>query len=321
VPDTADAQTQIQREIAEALRALVQGQRPDFSAAGAGWPLTDPSKLTTDAVNQATEEWRRELTAAIRILETRLAGMDTATELNAERIDRILPGTRADLEHVRSDFDRQSDGLRELIQGLKDLLGERIDGIDTATKLTASQQDKFPTDIDRSAAAVREYAKAQIELAVAETRRVGDVTQEKFDKVDAQFVSNDKALTAALAAQEKAAAEQQKSNTLAIDKSEKTTQETIRANQAQTQTSIESQGQTIADLKDRLVRIESGGLATAAAHNSQLADDTYSQSGRIAQQAQAAAGAAAQRATISLVIAGIVGLVGIFAALFAVIHG
>lgn len=313
MPETADAQThiQIQREIAEALRALVIGQRGEIGTGQmigpSGFPLTDPTKLTTEAVNRATDNWRRELGAAVEILTTRLAGMDTATKINAERIAEIPEAADAQREHLRQDIDRQVLGLRELHDG-------RLDSLDATVALLGSSVQAVPADVDRAVKALREIMSADI-------RNVQDVATQKFEAIEGTFASNALALTAALAAQKEAAAEQNKSNTLAITKSEQATKETIAANAAQTTNSLASQAATIDDIKQRVVRIESGGLATAAAHNSQLADDSYSQAGRIAQAAQAASAQAAQRATISLVIAGIVGLVGIISALFAVIHG
>ena len=253
----------------------------------------DPSALTTAAVDRAIASFRE-------VMETRLRGIDTATELVASDLiqaraetDRAqqrllvaftkdiasaqeLQGIRlgamdkatellaANLGRVPSDTDKQ-------INALRDLLGARIDGMDVATKRLAEGAAKFPSDLDKAISSLREILVGEIGQALAETRRVGDVTQEKFAAIDGLFNSNDKALTAALAAQEKAAAEQQKSNTLAIDKSEKTTQETIRANDAKTASSIDAQGQTIADIKERVVRLESGGTAGAAAHDQERA--------------------------------------------------
>jgi hypothetical protein len=320
MPDSATGSgDQIQREIAEALRSLATSQRlGSVGVSGQigpnGWPITDPSKLTTDAVDRSTDNWRRELAAAVAILETRLAAMDTATQLNAERIDRIRPDADAALAHVRSDVDRQVAGLRELIHGLRELQGERIDGMDKATKLLAEEMGRVPSDIDRGLRAQREILEGNI-------HNVEAVAMEKFTAIEGTFASNALALAAALAAQKEAAAETNKSNTLAIDRANSATKETIAANAAQTTSSIASQAATIDDIKQRVVRIESGGLATTAAHHDKQADDSYSQAARIAQASQAAAAVAAQRATISLFIAGIVGLVGIISALFAVFHG
>ena len=232
-------------------------------------PRPDPTVLTTQQLRETEVSILRTVADRIaglrELLGQRLEGMDQATVLLSERIERIIGDEHAAREHLREEVTAARHGQRELLEA-------RLDAIDRATRLLASDLANTPGDIEKQATNLREFLLAQIAIALAETKRVGDVTQEKFAAIDGLFNSNDKALTAALAAQEKAAAEQQKSNTLAIDKSEKTTQETIRANDAKTASSIEAQGQTIADLKERVVRVESGGVATATARTEQRAD-------------------------------------------------
>jgi hypothetical protein len=207
---------------------------------------TDPTRLTTDAVNAVTEQFRRDLDSLRELFEARLSAMDKATELLAATVGK-----------VPSDTDKAVGALREL-------LAARIDGMDTATKLLAAQVSEVPTSTDKAVAALRLILQGEI-------RNVQDVAQEKFTAIEGTFASNALALTAALAAQKEAAAEQNKSNTLAIGKSEQGTKETIAANASQTGTSLASQAALIADLKERLVRLESGGLATVAAAGEQRA--------------------------------------------------
>ena len=141
----------------------------------------------------------------------------------------------------------------EALAALKALIGERIDGIDRATRLLAASVDHFPTELDRTISAVRE-------IFTSELRRAEEVTDQRFRAIDGTFASNALALTAALAAQKEAAAESVKSSTLAIDRANAATKETILANQAQTAAGLASQAATGADLKDRVVRIESMGV-------------------------------------------------------------
>lgn len=173
--------------------------------------MPDPTKLTTDAVNAATEQWRRDLDSMRKLIEARLDGMDVATALLADRM-KALPVVE------------------------------------------------------------REYIMGQVALIGAETKRVADVTLEKFAAIDGTFSSNALALTAALAAQKEAAAETNKSNTLAINKSEQTTKETIAANQAQATVISAAQGANIADLKDRVVRLETGGIVSAVSKSEHRLD-------------------------------------------------
>jgi hypothetical protein len=257
---------------------------------GAGWvPRPDPTKLTTDAVTAATAQWLRELAATRELIETRLAAMDKATELLAATVGQ-----------VPSETDKAISALRELMEA-------RLNAMDKATQLLADGLLKFPSDLDKATRSVMEILRGEI-------RSVQDVAAEKFTAIEGTFASNALALTAALAAQKEAAAEQNKSNTLAITKSEQATKETIAANAAQTSSGQASLSRELGDLKERLVRMESGGVATRAAGASQQQADTFTQTDRIA----AAEREAASRAAIISVVAV---LVAIAAILFAAIHG
>ena len=209
-------------------------------------PVPDPTKLTTDAVATATREWSERLSAQRELFEIRLGAMDSATELVARRLEEAIALVTTQMRHAADDRHTE-------LTALKDLIGERIDGIDRATRLLASSVDHFPTELDRTISAVRE-------IFTAELRRAEEVTDQKFRAIDGTFASNALALTAALAAQKEAAAESVKSSTLAIDRANAATKETILANQAQTAAGLASQAATGADLKDRVVRIESMGV-------------------------------------------------------------
>jgi cobalamin biosynthesis Mg chelatase CobN len=202
--------------------------------------------LTTAAVDRATEAFRRDMDALRELLETRLDSMDKATELLA-----------ATLNHVPTETDKAVGALREL-------LGARIDGMDTATKLLADQLNQIPSATDKRISALRE-------IMLGEIRSVESVAAEKFAAIDGTFGSNALALTAALAAQKEAAAEQNKSNTLAINKSEAATKETVAANAAQAASEQASAAREVADLKERLVRLEERGLAGVASASEQRA--------------------------------------------------
>ena len=265
---------------------------------GGGWvPVPDPTTLTTEAVERATGVFRREIQALRETLETRLDAadqdrvriweglrnlpglyetsrghlrdeliqrdahdrevitqrlndLDTASHVAAAHIEKI-PGD------LTGDFRKALRAEREYIESqigaLRDTLEQRLGAMDIATRVLASSVEKFPTDVDRAVASGRE-------ILAGEIQRVGDVTQEKFAAVDALFASNALALAAALAAQEKAVAAQNDSNTLAISKSESSTKETIAANLATARTGLESLTSTVTDIKERVVRIESLGV-------------------------------------------------------------
>lgn len=238
--------------------------------------------------------------------------MDKATELLAATVGK-----------VPSDTDKA-------VSALRDLLGARIDGMDVATKLLADSVLQFPSATDKAIAGLHtllsvrfssveeamallssgldrvlvETARSMLgqrEILVGEIRNVQDVATQKFEAIEGTFASNALALTAALAAQKEAAAEQNKSNTLAITKSEQATKETIAANAAQTTNSLASQAATIADLKDRVVRIESGGLASATARTESRAEKDVGQNASYYRIALVIAGLTTLIAIISLV--------------------
>jgi len=53
-----------------------------YRAPGGGWvPVPDPTKLTDEAIERATVQYRRDLDGLREIIETRLAGNDEAREL------------------------------------------------------------------------------------------------------------------------------------------------------------------------------------------------------------------------------------------------
>lgn len=210
-------------------------------------PPQDPTKLTNEAFERAAGQWRRELAAVRELLETRLDSMDKATQLLAGTVGR-----------VPSETDKAIASLRELLEA-------RIDAMDTATQLLAGNLNRFPEVLADSSRALREVLEGQI-------RSVESVAAEKFTAIEGTFASNALALTAALAAQKEAAAEQNKSNTLAITKSEAATKETVAANAAQAATGRDSLARELADLKERVVRMESGGLAKTEAKTERQAD-------------------------------------------------
>ena len=229
------------------------GEEPGRTAAGGWVPVPDPTTLTTEAVERATGVFRRELQSLRETLETRLDAADHDRARLWEGL-RNLPGLyETSRGHLRDELIQRDAHDREVItQRLTDLDAashvsaahiekipvdltddfrkalsaereyidlpdrrpaghpeQRLGGMDIATRVLADSVAKFPTDIDRSAGGTREILRGEIE-------RVGDVTQEKFAAVDALFASNALALAAALAAQEKAVAAQNDSNTLAI---------------------------------------------------------------------------------------------------------
>jgi len=250
------------------------GSRGISPAPGGGWvPVPDPTELTTEAVEKATAQYRRELAALREIIETRLRGMDEDRAHLWEAVSAWTPSLEDRLERRRREFLEDLAGVKELLEQRLAALDKSIklaaDGLASIPDSTEAERRKLEGETARQFAAEREYVLGQIEIARAETRRTGDVSQEKFNAVDALFASNALALAAALAAQEKAVAAQNDSNTLAISKSESSTKETIAANAAQAQTGLASLADQLTDIKERVVRIESTGAGAASTRTDQ----------------------------------------------------
>ena len=87
-------------------------------------PVPDPTKLTTDAVNAATAQYRRELAAAIQIIEARLDAMDKATQLLAETVNRTPTVIQSEVGHLR------------------EVINARFEGIETLHRMELTERDK-----------------------------------------------------------------------------------------------------------------------------------------------------------------------------------
>jgi hypothetical protein len=312
-------------------------------------PRPDPTVLTTQqlreteaAINRA---WHEGLAGLRELLEQRLDGMDRATVLLAERIDKIIPDSLHGRDVLRVESAAGLQNLRELIEArisaidratqllatdvsktptdiereitnLRELLGSRIDGMDKANELLAANVSKFPSDVDRAVTSLKGLLLGEIQrvqdVLTGEIGRIGDVTQEKFTAIDGTFQSNALALTAALAAQKEAAAEQNKSNTLAITKSESSTKETIGANAAQAQTANASLAAQVTDIKERVVRIESTGAGARS-----VTGDPYDAA--VLRQAESASRQAGQRAIISQVVAAVAVLASVISIIVVIL--
>lgn len=113
---------------------------------------------------------------------------------------------------------------RDYVDGQLEVLRERLAGIDRATELRLGGIEGIPQQIEEK------------------VRHLADLMDEKFESVQTQFKERDTrsereardnklAVDAAFAAQEKQAVAQQDANTEKIDKSERSTSDTIKTNQ------------------------------------------------------------------------------------------
>jgi hypothetical protein len=221
------------------------------SSSGDWRPIPDPTKLTTDAVNAATQTFRRDMGALRELIETRLDSMDKATELLAATVGR-----------VPSDTDKSIGALREL-------LSARIDGMDIATKLLADYVDRVPTDIDKSSGVLRQELdrriislsqvlgarmdgmdiatrlvadsldrvlqessktiESQKDVLLAELHSAEATAQERYSSIDSTFNFNKAALDVALTAQKESSADQVRAIAASLQATRESLQGEIRS--------------------------------------------------------------------------------------------
>ena len=189
-----------------------------------GSPCPIPTTLTTEAVTRATDIFRREITAlrdlhdkdlaALReLLDARFDAMDHDRDRLWEHVDDIIKRFTDALNDFRAEVERRDRAGRQVIE-------QRLTDLDKARAAAAGA-------LTAALASEREYIIGQITNALAETRRVGDVAQEKFAAVDALFASNALALAAALAAPRRPWPRRTTPTPSPSAKSESSTKETI----------------------------------------------------------------------------------------------
>ena len=148
-------------------------------------------------------------------------------------------------------IERAEAGVREYVQGQLDVLRTRLDAIDEATKVLSTIVNKVPSETEKEV--------GHLSKVVAE--KIGSIAQQ-FDERDIRSVREAElikvALDAAFAAQKEAAAEQNKANQKAIDKSEEATNEAIVKLSELFETRTAALADKVEDIKDRVQGIESG---------------------------------------------------------------
>ncbi len=110
-------------------------------------PTVDPTAAANRAVDAATAQWRRDLAATIRLIETRLDGMDKATEMRITTLDRIPEETALLVAH-----------LRELVGERFDSVNMRFDERDTRV---TQQQVSSKEALDAALLAAKELVNSQ----------------------------------------------------------------------------------------------------------------------------------------------------------------
>ena len=145
---------------------------------------------------------------------------------------------------------RAAKAERDFVVGQLGVRDTRLDAMDEATRVLSETVTRVPTDVQKEVGHLREVVLEKF-ASVEQQLRAGEALRLE-QKADSKT-----GLEAALAAQKEAASEQNKSNTLAITKSEAGTVENIKKLEDLFTTKTNAQADITADLKTRVERMES----------------------------------------------------------------
>jgi hypothetical protein len=140
--------------------------------------------------------------------------------------------------------------LTQYINGKVDSIGVRLDGMDKATDLRLQPMADVPSMIDEKVHNLER-------LAIERFESVNQRFVERDTRSERESRDNKVAVDAAFAAQKEAAAKQDEANAKAIDKSEKSTAETIKTNQELTRATTDALIKAVDEVKTRVTTIES----------------------------------------------------------------
>jgi hypothetical protein len=170
--------------------------RPAPRRDGLSMPVPDPTTLTREAVDRATEQWQRELFHVQRLLETRLDAMDKATELRLgpimalpEQIHQPIHDLRELVRERFADTDHQREAQREWLIGeitrVSDVSGERFAAIgtrfDERDERTRQAALESRISLDAALAAAKEAVGQQNESNTRAIQVAGEAVQKQID--------------------------------------------------------------------------------------------------------------------------------------------
>lgn len=203
------------------------------SRSSPGWvPVPDPTTLTTQIVNQAKSDLRRESTALRELLEARVSALEGVTGALGISVDKIPDEMNFRRTQVTMEFDRRVDILRNSDESLRAEIVEQV------VHLQNLHEERF--------------------TAIQQQFNERDVRGEQEKK------ASKKALDAALLAQKESVSQQNDANTTAATKSETSFTKQIDQIGTLIATLEKSLTDRITELKERIDRGEGAGAGTLA---------------------------------------------------------
>lgn len=171
-------------------------------------------------------------------------------EIEKESIQVPVPDpTKLTTEQI----ERVAKSERDYVIGEIKVLEIRLDAMDEATKVLSDTINRTPTDIDKAIKAIREVF---LEKFKAVGKQFDVAEKIRFEQKQDSIIG----LNAALSAQKEAVVEQNKSNTLAIGKSEKATTESIATLATLFKTTTDALQAQVNDMKEKQKLIEGTGI-------------------------------------------------------------
>jgi len=170
------------------------------------------------------------------------------TELTIDALRREVTTIHRELE-FRADVRQQG------IEGLKEILETRLDGMDRAAALLSDTVNRTPTEITKEIGHLRSILDERLTSVDSRFHEADRLTSTQFRERDTRTErearDNKLAVDAAFAAQEKQAVAQNEGNQLAINKSEGATAETIKTNMDLTKSEINALRKSSEDREQR----------------------------------------------------------------------
>jgi len=140
-------------------------------------PVPDPTVLTTDAVNQAVVISKDYTDGKTAVIDERIRGIDKATELLNQEVNRVPSKLTQAIENVEKVMDTRFESISQQFKE-RDIRAEReardnkvaVDAAFAAQKEAAAKQDEANAKaIDKSEKATAETIKTNQELSKATT--------------------------------------------------------------------------------------------------------------------------------------------------------
>lgn len=176
--------------------------KPEEDSGGRVWPRPeivvpnpDPSEVTLRYIDNEVDNLEKRIGA-------RIEGMEKAVQVFHD-----------DLVRVPTLLDRSVLGLRELLE-------ERMDGMDALSLTLKERVEGKNGGLDDEISHLRGLMESKIDLVSGAVQSLSNVTTQQFISINDKFAEKDKAVSVGLSAQKESAAAQQASNADAQNKME-----------------------------------------------------------------------------------------------------